>query len=67
LAPVEKQAGCRDVERRASVVREADTPSALRGKASPDETERVGRGHSIDLHEFTEEALLRKNGKSCPA
>lgn len=30
-------------------------PSALRGKASPDETERVGRGHLIDLHGFPED------------
>jgi hypothetical protein len=55
LAPVEKQAGCCDVGRHASVVPEAGTPSAVRGKASPDETERVGHGHSIDLHGFTEE------------
>jgi hypothetical protein len=53
LAPVEKQAGCRDVGRHASVVPGAGTPSALSGKASPDETERVGHGHSIDLHGFT--------------
>jgi hypothetical protein len=55
LAPVGKQAGCRDVGRHASVVPEAGTPSALRGKASPDETERVGHGHSIDLHDVPEE------------
>jgi hypothetical protein len=55
LAPVGKQTGCRDVGRHSSVVTEAGTPSALRGKASPDETERVGRGHSIDLHGFPEE------------
>jgi hypothetical protein len=56
LAPVGKQTGCRDVGRRSSVVPEAGTPSALRGKASPDEIERVGRGHSIDLHGFPEES-----------
>jgi hypothetical protein len=55
LAPVGKQTGCRDVGRHSSVVPEAGTPSAVRGKASPDETERVGHGHSIDLHGFTEE------------
>jgi hypothetical protein len=68
LAPVGKQAGCRDVGRHSSVVPGAGTPSAVRGKASPDETERVGRGHLIDLHGFPEEGrLLRKDGESCAA
>jgi hypothetical protein len=68
LAPVGKQTGCRDVGRHSSVVPGAGTPSAVRGKASPDETERVGHGHSIDLHSFTEEGhLLRKDHKSCAA